>query len=582
MSAQRKDQWTGKMGVIFAVAGSAVGLGNFLRFPGLAAQYGGGAFMVAYFVSLLLIGVPVAWAEWSLGRKGGNMGSNCGPGIFWKLTKGSNWWKFLGIAAVLGPTCVGFYYVVVEAWCFSYIWSMITSMDSFATSEGTQAFFERFTGMGRDGSAFTEGRGMLIALGLSLVLNLVIVYKGITRGIETFCRWVVPVLIVISIVLLVKVLMLGTPDPAYPERSVAQGLGYMWNPDKVLVEEWSATDGWKETGMVPAGDSEAMARHQAVADASDGRVRLREVTLLQGLMNAQLWIAAAGQVFLSLSVGVGLVLTYSSYLKKKDDIALSALTAIGVNETCEVSIAGMMTVPAAVAFFGIAGAAGQGTFALGFNTLPQVFARMGGGQVFGSLFFLLLFLAAVTSSISLMQAGLAFFEEFMGLGRKLAVVILGFFTCVGSLLVAWYSKGLLALDTFDFFMGTLCFYVSAMLIMILFSWKLDIRAGIAEINETSEISIPRVYRFIMKYVTPTVLVGLLAAWLAENIWVKRSSAIQAVLNGERGAVVPVIALAAYFLFLVFVTMASPRHHVWRPGKRGPFPSFEGAGEDNKS
>ena len=85
----QQDQWSGKIGVILAVAGSAVGLGNFLRFPGLAAQYGGGAFMVAYGMMLVLVGVPVAWAEWSIGRRGGQQGAHCAPGVFWYLTKGS-------------------------------------------------------------------------------------------------------------------------------------------------------------------------------------------------------------------------------------------------------------------------------------------------------------------------------------------------------------------------------------------------------------------------------------------------------------------------------------------------------------
>lgn len=101
------------------------------------------------------------------------------------------------------------------------------------------------------------------------------------------------------------------------------------------------------------------------------------MTLWDGLKNIELWIAAAGQVFLSLSVGTGLILTYASYVKKKEDIALSGFSAAASNEVCEVGIAGMMTVPAAVAFLGVAGAAGQGTFALGFMVLPQAFAKWG-------------------------------------------------------------------------------------------------------------------------------------------------------------------------------------------------------------
>lgn len=140
-SKAQQDEWSGKIGVILAVAGSAVGLGNFLRFPGLAAQYGGGAFMVAYGLMLVLVGVPVAWAEWSIGRRGGQMGAHCAPGVFWYLTKGSRLWKFLGVLAVLGPSSVAFYYMVVEAWCCGYFWKMLTCPEVFATAEGTAQTF---------------------------------------------------------------------------------------------------------------------------------------------------------------------------------------------------------------------------------------------------------------------------------------------------------------------------------------------------------------------------------------------------------------------------------------------------------
>lgn len=209
--------------------------------------------------------------------------------------------------------------------------------------------------------------------------------------------------------------------------------------------------------MVSASRPGAMEEAGRQVEMSNGTLRLTKVTLWDGLRNIELWVAAAGQVFLSLSVGTGLILTYASYVRKKEDIALSALSASASNEVCEVGLAGMMTVPAAVAFLGVAGAAGQGTFALGFMVLPQAFAKMGSSVVFGSLFFLLLSVAAVTSSISMMQVGLAFIEEFMGLKRKLAVVVQGFFASTGTLVVAWFSKDLLAMDTYDFFLALSAF-----------------------------------------------------------------------------------------------------------------------------
>lgn len=194
--------------------------------------------------------------------------------------------------------------------------------------------------------------------------------------------------------------------------------------------------------------------------------------------------------------------------------------------------------------------------------LPQAFAKMGASVVFGSLFFLLLTVAAVTSSISMMQVGLSFIEEFMGLKRKMAVVVQGFFTATGTFIVAWYSGNLLAMDTYDFFLGTLCFFVSAMVMMILFSWKLGVDRGLKDLEDSSVIRIPRIYRFIMKFVTPTLLLAIFLAWLAQNIWVKQAAPIEALGRGEHGAVIPMGFLAAYALFLIFITMASGRHKVY--------------------
>ena len=185
-----------------------------------------------------------------------------------------------------------------------------------------------------------------------------------------------------------------------------------------------------------------------------------------------------------------------------------------------------------------------------------------GGRGCGSLFFLLLTVAAVTSSISMMQVGLSFIEEFMGLKRKMAVVVQGFFTATGTLIVAWYSGNLLAMDTYDFFLGTLCFFVSAMVMMILFSWKLGVDRGLMDLEDGSVIRIPRIYRFIMKFVTPTLLLAIFLTWLAQNIWVKQAAPIEALGRGEHGAVIPMGFLAAYVLFLVFITMASGRHKVY--------------------
>jgi NSS family neurotransmitter:Na+ symporter len=376
--AQAKEAWSSRFGVILAVAGSAVGLGNFLRFPGLAAQYGGGAFMIAYFVSLLLIGIPLGWVEWTLGREGGRRGFHSTAGIFHALMD-RPWAKYLGVIGFFTPVVIYTYYVYVEAWCLGYALNAITGKLSVAGMNYGE-FFARFTGAQADGVALQFGlHDVGIFVLIVYVLNFFFIYRGISKGIETVCTYAMPALILIAVIILARVLTLGTPDASKPDQSVLNGLGYLWNPRDVAT----------------------------------------------GLKNPELWLAAAGQIFFSLSVGFGVIITYASYLKTKDDVVLSGLTASAANEFCEVGLGGLITVPAAFIFLGAAGVAGQGTFALGFNVLPEVFVRMPGGQIFASIFFILLFLAAITSSLSMLQPGIAFLEEGLGLGRKASVALLG-------------------------------------------------------------------------------------------------------------------------------------------------------------
>lgn len=458
------------MGVILAVAGSAVGLGNFLRFPGLAAQYGGGAFMIAYFCALLLIGIPIGWVEWSLGREGGRRGYHSTAGIFHALMQ-RPWARYLGVIGFFTPVVIYMYYVYVEAWCLGYALNALTGGLS-VEGRNYRDFFAQFTGASGDGVALRFSlRDVGIFVLIVYVLNFVFIYRGISRGIETVARYAMPTLIVIAMIILARVLTLGTPDAAKPDQNVLAGLGYMWNPGEIT----------------------------------------------KGLLNPELWLAAAGQIFFSLSVGFGVIITYASYLNTNDDVVLSGLTASAANEFCEVGLGGLITVPAAFVFLGAAGVAGQGTFALGFNVLPEVFARMPAGHVFASVFFILLFLAAITSSLSMLQPGIAFLEEGLGIGRKASVALLGFITGIGTLFVWYFSKDLKAMDTMDFWVGTLMLFVQATILVLIFGWHVGIDRGWKLMHEGAEMQVPRIYRFILKYVTPVFLIGIFVMWLLKNV-----------------------------------------------------------------
>ena len=450
-----------------AVSGSAVGLGNFLRFPGLAAQYGGGPFMIAYFTALLLIGIPVSWVEWSLGRQGGVRGFHSSPGIFHALL-GKPWAKYLGLLGALVPVGIYCYYVLIESWCLGYAWESLTG--AFAVKGfDYAAFFTAYAGAGQDGAALHFGLGAVGPwLLVVMALNFLFIFRGISRGIEKVCTYAMPLLIVIGLVIVVRVLTLGTPDAAKPEQSVLNGLGRMWNPG-----DWSR------------------------------------------LADPQLWLAAAGQIFFTLSVGVGAIINFASYLKPNDDVVLSSTTAAAANEFCEVGLGGMMTVPAAFVFFGAA-AIGGGTFGLAFQVLPNVFAHMAFGPLFATLFFVLLFLAALTSSLSMLQPGIAFLEEGLGLQRRSSVALLGFVTSVGTMLVWWFSGDLKALDTFDFWVGTVALFLNGTILVIVFSWVLGVEQGWVEAHRGAEMRIPGIFKPLLRYVTPSVLLLIFATFVLKN------------------------------------------------------------------
>lgn len=469
--AKIQEAWSSRLGVILAVAGSAVGLGNFLRFPGLAAQYGGAAFMIAYFISLVLLGIPIGWAEWTMGRKGGIAGYHSSPGIFHAIIRHPAG-KYLGLLGFIVPVMVYMYYVYIEAWCLGYALNAATGgLSQPGMNYG--AFFATFTGANQDGASIHFGlHDVGIFVVIVYALNFFFIYRGISKGVELVCKWGMPLLILIALIILARVLTLGTPDPAKPDQNVLNGLGFMWNPKEVA----------------------------------------------SGLKNPQLWLAAAGQIFFSLSVGFGAIITYASYLKKKDDVVLSGLTAASANEFCEVGLGGLITVPAAFVFLGTAGIVGMGTFGLGFNVLPHVFAQMAFGQFFATIFYLLLFLAAITSSLSMLQPGIAFFEEGLGLGRKSAMGVLGLLTAMGTSLVWWFSKDLKALDTIDFWIGTVGIFVCGTILIIIFGWVMGIDEGVAEAHEGAEMRIPAFYKPVMKYLTPLYLVGIFVMFILANVF----------------------------------------------------------------
>lgn len=513
--AQNKEAWGSRLGVIMAVAGSAVGLGNFLRFPGLAAQYGGGAFMIAYAISFLIIGLPIGWAEWAMGRYAGSLGYNSAPGAFASILR-RPWAKYAGIIGVIIPVVIYMYYVIIEAWCIGYAANFWTGQMHLQDTKQTVDLFVKFTGAGADASAlsfqFDRALPWLLAV---FVFNFWLIYRGLSGGIEKMCNIGMPLLILLAFVVLARVMTLGAPDASKPHDNVYNGLGYMWNPSKVIVTKNAPSPEDKPVEVVGA---TAISEAEKEVFDSNGRLAIKTVSPWSQLLNPSLWLAAAGQIFFSLSVGFGVIIVYASYLKKDDDVVLSGLTASSANEFCEVALGGLITIPAAVAFLGVAGIAGQAGVGLGFKVLPLVFSKMPAGAFFGGAFFFMLFLAAITSSISMLQPGIAFIEECLGVGRKVSVSILGLLTSFGTGFIIYFSADLKALDTLDFWIGTFLIFMLATFQIIVFGWVWGMEKGMSELERGASIQVPAIFRPIIKWVCPAFLLSIFALWLLKEIF----------------------------------------------------------------
>ena len=519
------EKWASRIGVILAVAGSAVGLGNFLRFPGQAAQNGGGAFMLPYFISLLVLGIPLCWAEWTMGRYGGMRGFNSAPGIYSVLWR-HRLSKYLGVLAMLIPLVIYMYYVLIEAWCLGYAFNYLTGdlmighggemdrlieqvharretplAETAATTAAFELFFNNFVGSHQNGFAMGgHGGRWLWVLVAMFLFNFWLIYRGVSKGIETFCRFAMPLMAVLALIVLVRVLTLGTPDPSKPDQSVLGGLNYMWDP---------------------RGDA---------------------------LWEPATWLAAAGQIFFSLSVGFGIVINYASYLRRNDDVALSGLTACSVNEFFEVCLAGLITIPVAFIFLGLATGELTSTFALGFIALPNVFAQMWGGQIFGFLWFFVLFIAAITSSISMLQPVIAFLEEGFGLKRHAAAAILGLITALGVGFVLFFSENLTALDTMDFWIGTVFILMLALGQSLLYGWALGIDRGEEELHRGAHIRVPRFVQYMLKYVVPIYLVAILGSFVVNDVPGRAAAMLEAPV--ALGTLVFILVILAFLILMV--------------------------------
>jgi SNF family Na+-dependent transporter len=270
------------------------------------------------------------------------------------------------------------------------------------------------------------------------------------------------------------------------------------------------------------------------------------------LGNFKTWLAAAGQIFFSLSVGFGVIINYASYMKKKDDVALSALTANATNELFEVGFGGMITLTAAFVFLGLSGttaAVATGSFGLGFNTLPVVFAQMGALEnIIGALWFFMLWLAAITSSLSMYAPAVAHLKEATNWTHTKSTTVIACIGTIGAILTLWYTAGGAFWSTVDFWVGTYLIFLMAMVQIIYFGWVFGIDRGWKELHQGASIQVPGIFKFIMKYVAPAYLIIVFVGFTIQSLGdeIRKSMAS----TGARAGVLTILAILVY---LVIVT-----------------------------
>lgn len=464
-----KESWGSRVGLILAMAGNAVGLGNFLRFPVQAIQNGGGAFIIPYLVCFLLMGLPLLYVEWAMGRFGGKSGNHSTPFILDSMDK-KRLWKYIGVFGIFTNVAVAAYYCYLESWTLSYVYHSLAGSFKGMDQNAVAAFFGSYI------DVHTSTTGIpyesIIFWLICLFLNTWILSKGLSGGVEKTAKIGMPLLIFFGLFLAYKGITLKAgQDQAINDGTL--GLNYLWTPD------------------------------------------------FSSIWNAKVWLAAAGQIFFTLSLGMGSIHCYASYVKPKDDIALNSQSAGWMNEFVEVVLGSSILIPIAIGYLGIDQVVEMtktGGLGLGFKTLPYLFQQWGDtmAMVAGVMWFGLLFFAGITSSLAMGTPWIGFLEDEFGWKRQHAAWTFGLVVLVlGLPTVLFFNEGVF--DEYDYWAGTVSLVVFALIEIILFSWIFGIDKGWREITEGADIRVPLFYKFAIKYITPLILGFVFFASLPD-IW----------------------------------------------------------------
>ncbi len=451
----KKSNFSGPIGFVLAAAGSAVGVGNIWRFPYLCAKDGGGLFLLIYLVLVLTFGFVLLTTDVAIGRRTKQNALNAYATLHKK-------WRFLGYLTFLVPTLIMTYYSVIGGWILKYLSVYMISNGTDAAKDG---YFISF---------ITSKASPIVFMLIFLSITAWIVFCGVEKGIEKFSKIIMPGLILMIIIIAVFSLTLSHKDSDGTVRTGLQGLMVYLRPDF--------------TGLTAK--------------------RFLEILL-----------DAMSQLFFSLSVSMGIMITYGSYVK--DDVNLSKATnQIEIFDTAVAFLAGMMIIPAVFVFLGTEGMSSGPS--LIFITLPKVFESMGIlGRFVAIIFFIMLAFAALTSCVSVMETLVANCMEIFHQSRKKMCAVIGVYSLVTALLIClgynvFYfelqlpngSVGQL-LDVMDYISNSFLMPFISLLTSILIGWVIGPQWIVDEVTKNHE-KFPRagLYRFMIQYVVPVVMLIL--------------------------------------------------------------------------
>ena len=453
---QKRGSFSGSIGFVLAAAGSAVGLGNIWRFPYLAAKDGGGVFLLCYLVLALTFGFALLTTEIAIGRKTGQS-----PLTAYKAMHPKMGW--LGVIACIVPAMILPYYCVIGGWVLKYLSVYVTGHATAAVEDG---YFTSF---------ITAQAEPMVWFVIYLALTIFVVYKGVGNGIEKFSTVLMPILIVLIIGISVFSLTLKNTDASGVTRTGIEGF---------LVY---------------------------VIPNFDGMTLKKFITILMD---------ATGQLFYSVSVAMGIMITYGSYVKKDTNLVKS-VNQIEIFDTLVAFLAGLMIVPAVYTFMGTEGMATGPS--LMFVSLPKVFEAMGtAGSIIAVVFFVMVAFAALTSSVSIMEAIVSSCMDKFHISRKRSTVYVGLFAlAVGSAVCFGYnilyfemplpngSTGQL-LDVLDYTSNNILMPIVAIATCILVGWIVKPKTVIDEVTQGGlKFGRKGLYIVMVKFVVPVLLLYLL-------------------------------------------------------------------------